>query len=211
MGRLKQNKTIEKETNLNILLNYRDNDKNKICFEICRITSIDLKKGSEKNIIDRVIKYAETQKNTYPKNEQCGRVWFLVNENKEYSEVLQVAQALDYQGIKRGYFDEIICHIKEMFGETEGKYKSFTNNIKEGTALVFYELAIDKYLEEFAPENYKEIIYEIAREYYAEASLAYFTQAKEWGFYNSGMDKRAYFNILDNVKCNQIDKQKNKI
>lgn len=214
MGKLELNKSIQKKYNLESLLNR----KNDICFEICRITPDDLSLGEseKKKIKDKVTKYAEDSKKNAPKDKdsQSGRVWFLVKENKECSEVLQVAQALDYMRSERkyfkyGYFCEITSHIDEIFEETNGnKYKELANNIKEGDSLVFYELAIDKYLEEFAPKNYKETIYEIAKDYYAEASLAHFTQAREWGYFNSGMDKRAYYNILDNVQCDQIDKQK---
>lgn len=204
MAKLIPDESIEKVYNTDRLLN----SKGKICIEICRVTWQNLNsKKSKKHIIDKIKHYVETHENGDFKNDQCGRVWFLVNENKKCSEVLQVAQALD-QGVRKGYFHEIIYHIEEMFGETENKYKNFSNNMQEGDSLVFYELLIDNYLEEFAPNNYKQIIYDMAREYYAEASLAHFTQAREWGFYNSGMDKRAYYNILDNVKCNQIDKQK---
>ncbi|MBD5478306.1 MAG: hypothetical protein HDR14_03290 [Lachnospiraceae bacterium] len=204
MAKLIPYEAIEKEHNINRLLSSKDI----ICFEICRVTSENLRsKRTKKDIIKKIEHYAKTHENEGFQNNQCGRVWFLVNETKKCSEVLQVAQALN-QGLGKGYFHEIICHIEEIFEETENKYKNFSNNMQEGDSLVFYELAIDKYLEEFAPPNYKQIIYEMAREYYAEASLAHFTQAREWGFYNSGMDKRAYFNILDNVKCNQIDKQK---
>lgn len=204
MAKLIPYESIEKEHNINRLLS----GKNLICFEICRVTPENLKsKRTKKDIIKKIEHYAKKHENEDLENNQCGRVWFLVNENKKCSEVLQVAQALD-QGLGKGYFHEIICHIEDMFGETENKYKNFSNNMQEGDCLVFYELVIDKYLEEFAPNNYKQTIYEMAREYYAEASLAHFTQAREWGFYNSGMDKRAYFNILNNVKCNHIDRQK---
>ena len=218
MGKLELNEFIHKKYNLESLLN----KKNDICFEICKITSDDLSLGEaekneiKSNIKDKVKKYAENSKKNAPKDKdsQSGRVWFLVKENKECSEALQVAQALDYMWSEKkyfryGYFHEITSHIDEIFEETKGsKYKEFANNIKKGDSLVFYELAIDRYLEEFAPKNYKETIYEIAKDYYAEASLAHFTQAREWGYFSSGMDKRAYYNILDNVKCVQIDKQK---
>lgn len=214
MGKLVPKKTVDKKHNLESLLK-KEND---ICFEICRVTSCDLnlekkerevKKATIKN---KVKQYAEMSKNK-DKNSQSGRVWFLV-ENKECSEVLQVAQALDYNWSEKkyfvkGYFNEIISHIDEMFKEEGGKYKEFANNIRESGSLVFYELAIDRYLEEFGPEKYKDTIYEIARDYYAEASLAHFTQAKKWGYYGPGMDKRAYYNILENLEgCDQIDKQK---
>lgn len=209
MGKLALYESIEKEKvyNLETLLS-----KSELCFKICRITSVDLSFGNtrKEEIKAKVKEYANNSKNMSSNNSQSGRVWFLVKENKEYSEVLQVAQALDYNSSPtKGYFYEIISHIDEMFEEMkDNKYKTFANNIKKGDSLVFYELAIDKYLEEFAPKNYKQIIYELACDYYAEASLAHFTQAKEWGYYNSGMDKRAYYNILDTLKqCVRIDAQ----
>jgi hypothetical protein len=54
-------------------------------------------------------------------------------------------------------------------------------------------LDIEKYLNTFAPPDYQNFMYRMARECFAEASAAHFTQAREWGFYNSGMDKRALY------------------
>lgn len=51
----------------------------------------------------------------------------------------------------------------------------------------------------------------MAREYFAEASVAYFTQAREWGFYNSGMDKRAFYYLCEHIKSLDIDKQNDKL
>ena len=48
----------------------------------------------------------------------------------------------------------------------------------------------------------------MAREYFAEASVAHFTQSREWGFYNSGMDKRALYYLYENVNQSDIDKQR---
>ncbi|MDE7200576.1 MAG: hypothetical protein K2O91_01420 [Lachnospiraceae bacterium] len=200
MGKLIPKEYINKKENLEILYKYRE----ELCFEIYRITQKDLNaEYAETQIIDKVRKYAETHKKAYPENGQCGRIWFLVKENNKFLEISQVAQALD-KGLNNGFFNEIICHVKEMLGGTEGKYKSLFNNNEKENDLVFYELEIDKYLEKFAPVNYKQTIYELAREYYAEASLAHFTQASEWGFNNSGMDKRAYYHILKNDIRKQI-------
>lgn len=191
---------INKDSNLQILFD----NKAELCFEICRITLKDLNTENIKNIQNKVSDYSKTHTKAYPTNKQCGRVWFLVKENEKFLEILQVAQALD-KGLKGGFFGEIIRHINEMVNGTEGKYKDFLGTIQKDEALVFYELEIDKYLERFAPKNYKQTIYEIAREYYAEASLAHFTRASGWGFYNSGMDMRALFNIFENDGRAQID------
>ena len=86
-------------------------------------------------------------------------------------------------------------------------YSDFAREIREEGELIFYELDIEKYLDKFAPLNYQEFIYRMAREYFAEASVAHFTQAREWGFYNSGMDKRALYYLYDNIKSLEIDKQ----
>ena len=67
---------------------------------------------------------------------------------------------------------------------------------------------IEKYLDSFAPADYKQIIYEMACEYFAEASVAHFTQAREWEFCNSGMDKRALYYLHNNIEFKEIDKQK---
>lgn len=60
-------------------------------------------------------------------------------------------------------------------------------------------------LQERRSDNF---IYRMAREYVAEASVAHFTQAREWGFYNSGMDKRALYYLYENIRAKKIDKQR---
>ena len=67
---------------------------------------------------------------------------------------------------------------------------------------------IEKYLNTFAPPDYQNFIYRMARECFAEASAAYFTQAREWGFYNSGTDKRALYYLYENIRAKEIDKQR---
>ena len=85
--------------------------------------------------------------------------------------------------------DAFFIHLTEE----NNIYGAFAKEITADEEPIFYELDIEKYLNTFAPPDYKDFIYRMAREYFAEASVAHFTQAREWGFYNSGMDKRALY------------------
>jgi hypothetical protein len=46
-------------------------------------------------------------------------------------------------------------------------------------------------------DNIVNMMFDISKEYLAEAAVAHYTGAKHWSFFNSGMDKRAYYRILD--------------
>ena len=85
--------------------------------------------------------------------------------------------------------DAFFIHLTEE----NNIYGAFAKEITADEEPIFYELDIEKYLNTFAPPDYQNFIYRMARECFAEASAAYFTQAREWGFYNSGMDKRALY------------------
>ena len=85
--------------------------------------------------------------------------------------------------------DAFFIHLTEE----NNIYGALDKEITADEEPIFYELDIEKYLNTFAPPDYQNFIYRMARECFAEASAAYFTQAREWGFYNSGMDKRALY------------------
>lgn len=198
--------SIPKENNIKKLL-----DEKSVYKEICNITYDEL---SDKSNMEKVLKRVDTYYNTTHDSTsdefQCGKVWFLVKKQGESLEVLQVAQAIDYdKNQSKGFFDEIYNHIKEMFSDKEQNiYREFASEIKANGEIIFYELNIEEYLSIFAPKDYKEFIYRMAREYFAEASVAHFTQSREWGFYNSGMDKRALYYLYANIESKEIDKQK---
>ena len=210
MGKPKPDISIPKEKNIHKLLKTSG-----VCKSICTITYKALKTGmiddNKNQIIEKVNEYYENNHDEFSDKYQGGKVWFLVKKQSESLEVLQVAQAIDYDisKVNKGFFGEIYCHINEMFEETENNiYSSFAKEIEPEQELIFYELDIEKYLEKFAPLDYKEFIYRMAREYFAEASVAHFTQSREWGFYNSGMDKRALYYLYENVNQSDIDKQR---
>ena len=200
---------------INELIPYSDNIKKLIsCDEasklIFKITLKNLKIESDKDVFLNTLE--EYYKETHSPNSekmQTGRVWFLVKNINDENEVLQVGQAIDFDfDEKKGFFYELKSIVEELYGNQSTKYWEYGNHLKENDSLCVYELIISKYLEIFAPNNFKEIIYMMAREYYAEASVAYFTQAKNWNFYNSGMDKRSLYQIHENIDSIEIDKQK---
>lgn len=205
MGTLRANSSIPQKSNIEKLL-----CETNICKVICNITYDDLKNNSRQDeLLKEVQSYYKKTCDDNSEKMQSGRVWLLVKKYDDSFEVLQVAQALDYVSNERkGFFYEIYSHVKEMYGDIEDNiYSGFARKLEKNGILSFYELNIEAYLEKFAPSNYKEIIYRMAREYFAEASIAYFTQAREWGFYNSGMDKRALYYLCENIKSVDIDKQ----
>lgn len=210
------NNGINVEDNINEVLNNTD-----VYKTICIISRDDLQNNREDKIINIVENYYDTSHDEKSEKMQCGRVWFLIKKHRdEKKEFLQVGQAIDFEwNNTKGFFGEIKKHINEMFDKREYDSKErgylYNNYAKgllekshEGDELIFCELYIEKYLENYAPNGYKEDIYMMAREYYAEASLAYFTQAKDWKFYNSGMDKRAIYHIVENNNAQNIKEQR---
>ena len=85
--------------------------------------------------------------------------------------------------------DALFIHLTEE----NNIYGAFAKEITADEEPIFYELDIEKYLNTCAPPDCQNFIYRMARECFAEASAAHFTQAREWGFYNSGMDKRSLY------------------
>lgn len=206
MGRPKHDPQIDQHDNIKKLLTAPD-----VCTPICILNSETLNNSvNEKKVKKEVRHYYSETYDPFSEKNQCGRVWFLVKKHGESLEVLQVAQSIGYDiNQNKGFFSEICSHIEDMFRkENNNIYGAFAKEITEDEELIFYELDIEKYLNTFAPPDYKDFIYRMAREYFAEASVAHFTQAREWGFYNSGMDKRALYYLYENIRAKEIDKQR---
>ena len=47
----------------------------------------------------------------------------------------------------------------------------------------------------------EKVIYNLAKDYYAEAKLAVESKAKYWNYYNSGLDARTYKYMINNNAC----------
>ena len=224
MGRPKHAPQIPQHDNIKKLLTSPD-----VCTPICILNSETLNNSvNEKKVKKEVRHYYSETYDPSSEKKQCGRVWFLVKKRRKSSEslepsehlesleplesleVLQVAQSIGYaKNQNKGFLSEICSHIEDMFKkENNNIYGAFAEEITEDEELIFYELDIEKYLNTFAPPDYKDFIYRMAREYFAEASVAHFTQAREWGFYNSGMDKRALYYLYENIRAKEINKQR---
>lgn len=206
MARPKHDPQIPKHDNIEELLTTQG-----VCTPICILQYDTLNNSANEKEVKEEVRhyYSETYDPSSEKN-QCGRVWFLVKKHGESLEVLQVAQSIGYDiNQNKGFLSEICSHIEDMFRKEENNiYGAFAKEITEDEELIFYELDIEKYLNTFAPPDYQDFIYRMAREYFAEASVAHFTQAREWGFYNSGMDKRALYYLYENIRAKKIDKQR---
>ena len=118
-----------------------------------------------------------------PKLSQAGRLWILVGIKESETIPLQVGQSIDI-------LSEISVDINKA------PYQEY---LKQYDEICFYEISIENYLKDKAPENIQEIIYEMCKEYFAEALVAASTKALDWNFYKSGIDKRSLFYILDNI------------
>ncbi|SEV83072.1 hypothetical protein [[Clostridium] fimetarium] len=187
MAKIKPIKDIDFQKNLNDLLG------SDILKEICKIKC----ENTAEEILNQIDEYGKNENIDVEEsnNKQSGRVWILVGrENIDLVPIsLQVGQSLDI-------LKEIKLDVKEMFSENNEKSLFYRDLKEKYGCLEFHELLIDQYLEKYACENVKEVVYEMAKEFYAEALVAYNTYSRNWGFYNSGMDKRAYFRILPDNK-----------
>ncbi len=218
MAKMKKMRNIvDWKFNITQLVNDQD-----VCSVLVQIEHKEI--HSEKQYIDDKIERDLKQKyddtfSVESGKKQIGRVWMLIkqNENDEY-EVLQVAQALEYTwNVDKGFWYELRKHVNAILSGIncdeyiKDDYAKIGESLKENEILMFYEVQVDKYLDIYAPDNVKEIVFEIAKEYYTEASIAFYTQA-DWGFYNSGMDKRALYRIYeDYLEIKKIEEQKKKV
>lgn len=151
---------------------------------------------------DAVGKYSPFEYSASTK--QAGRVWILVGRKKGESTALTVGQSLDI-------FSEIKNIVYKMFNKTEKDFNSERSyyKMKENyDVLTFYEVEVNEYLEMTFGKlcecsGIVKVMFDMSKEYMAEAALAYHTYAPYWGFCNSGMDKRALFHLwdMDNESC----------
>ena len=168
---------------------------NGILTQICNITF-----ESKQDIVIKTIenyKVSKSYQNNTPSDctSQAGRLWILVEEDGDIVSSLNVGQSLDI-------VSEIMADVNDMYNkevQKNGQYNFYYSlRTKHKGNLVFYEVAIDKCLllmfeERCELSGITKVIYDIAKEYMAEAAVAYNTGAKYWQYYNSGLDKRSYF------------------
>lgn len=167
--------------------NYEKLLKNKILNEICNISKcISLKDSLEE--ID-VYANSKTFIDNKPSREEAGRVWILVSELNEISRVLTLGQSID-----------IIKEIKRLTRacyEEYLHYNQYHEFYEQYEKLTFYEIKIDEYLKMMhnvsdIKNDIVKLIYDLGKEYFVEAEVAYTTSAMYWNYYNSGMDRRMY-------------------
>lgn len=112
MGKPIANSLIPQKENIEKLLSETN-----ICKVVCTISYEDLENDLNKQELLKKVKdyYNSTHSNNSEKI-QSGRVWFLAKKQDDFSEILQVAQSIDYDyKEKKGFFYEIRGHIEEMF------------------------------------------------------------------------------------------------
>lgn len=200
--KMRKRREIEKLTGDEALQNLKNLITSKVLSEICEIPL--------ERELDEIIKQIDNYKKTdsYSQNKpsdctlQSGRLWILVEIKNENIFSLNVGQSLDI-------ISEISKDVMDMYDsqvQENGQNKFYyTLRSEHDGKLVFYEIAIDNYLalmygESCEISDITKVIYDIAKEYMAEATIAYNTGAIYWNYYNSGMDKRAYYHLLDEKK-----------
>ncbi len=170
---------------------------------ICEVTYDDLQQGSKESIIKKIDGYYKTHHDHDSEKKQIGKVWALVRYNNGSPvRMLQVAQALDKKK-NSGFFSELRRNVTEMFeGDNSAKYRRYAKELTPGEELRFYEIKIDEFLLSISSNlefDYKTAIYEITKDYMAEALLAHYAQVEEWEYWNSGMDKKAYYRLWSDL------------
>ncbi len=208
MGKLIPDNKIEKKHNIESIVKNSE-----VYKEICVITRDSIIKGNKGSVKRKFVKYYNDNHDEESEINQKGKVWLLVKRSFKGSKInfepLQVASALDtdLNLKKNGFFQEIETHIDDIFCQNDTFYGNLAKKLENQESLIFYEIQNDIFLENYAPQNYKDIIFDMSKEYYVEASLAYYLQILNWKYYNSGMDKKSYYNIVDNNKKTNITKK----
>ena len=119
---------------------------------------------------------------------RAGRTWLLIGRKGRRKESLNVGQSQDIFEEIRKIIGKIVITKKGPYYRLFQKFDSFT----------FYEIDIDAYLKAYSPMNedeMRDLAYEFAKEYFAEALVAHDTASAHWDFYGSGMDKRFLFHL----------------
>lgn len=181
-----------------------------ILSEICRIS----KEEKIQKVKDEIDGYKTlfSFDNDIHKIVPIGRLWLLIGiKNEDGTEELTnvsltVGQSVDIINELHKVVDKIFDESKK----DERDYSSFRDKFNE---LVFYEVEINNYLNhvyinkcpnyindkkgDFLDIGIEQVLFEISKEYLAEATLGRFkTGALYWNFYNSGLDYRAYCYVV---------------
>lgn len=199
MINMRKRRKIETLTGDKALQNLKKLITSGVLSEICEISL----ESELDEVIKQIFNYEKTD--SYSQNEpsdctsQSGRLWILVEIKNEDIFSLNVGQSLDI-------IKEISEDVRDMYNsqvqKNEQKKFYYTLRNEHDGNLIFYEIAIDNYLalmygERCEISDITKVIYDIAKEYMAEATIAYSTGSLYWNYYNSGMDKRAYYHLLD--------------
>lgn len=201
---MRKRREIEKLTGDDALQNLKNLITNGVLSEICEI-SIERKLCE---IIEQIYNYKKTDSYNQNKPSDCtlqsGRLGILVEIKSENIVSLNVGQSLDI-------INEIHKDVMDMYDskvQENGQINFYyTLRSRHDGKLVFYEIAIDNYLalmygESSEISDITKVIYDMAKEYMAEATIAYSTGALYWNYYNSGKDKREYYHLLDDEEKN---------
>lgn len=163
---------------------------------------------------DAVRQVEEYSKNADRYMKRYGRVWLLVGTVWNGAEKRNIClTAGQHEEIKNDdIFKEIIGNIEKMSVQSNDK-RSYYSLRKNYSPLTFYEADVDRYIEAVTGElhraegsrNIVNEMFDMAKEYLAEAALAFYTNAEYWNYFGSGMDKRAFNYLVDDYKRRKGD------
>ena len=187
MGKLECADEVSASIHLDMLINEK-----KILTEICTIRKRQHLNSVRSQLED--YKFIDVSENDRLQN---GQLWLLTGRNENELKALNAGQSRDIR-------NEIEYDVGIMYGSVSGKrvscpYKQLKKDYDE---LTFYEVDIDSYIKMLFGsicecDGIVKIMFEMSKEYMAEAAIAYRTAAEYWNFNRSGMDKKAYYRILD--------------
>ena len=150
--------------------------------------------------------YFKNNINEQKLTKQSGRTWILLNEYNGCLKAITIGQS---QNIKNELLRIIsYMHSNDAFEQKKKEY--YRKLYKECRKIYFYEVDINafvrKYCNDFVPDITNNLLYEITKDYLAEALLAYYTAASDWDYSWGGMDKRFYFHLLDYIEEKEANK-----
>jgi hypothetical protein len=139
---------------------------------------------------------------------EFGCTWILLEKKGDIYKAITLGQSQDIRNELLGIYRD----MKSIsLSSDKPKRKYYRTLYEKDTNLCFYKVDIDLYMNIFW-NNYKDdsqnnLFYEISKDYFAEAMLAYFTGAIDWNYSFGGMDKRFYYHLLDILEEKQKDFQ----
>ncbi len=125
-----------------------------------------------------------------------GRTWIMLEREGGMYRAITIGQSQD---IKKEIKD-ILSYMKSKYSSKNKKILFYRNLYNSKKHIIFYEINIDLYIKYFCNletgDIEKNLFYEISKDYFVEALVAYNTSPSDWNYSFAGMDKRFYYHII---------------